>query len=369
MSTYRAIVKDSYQSPPVLRNLEPLVPGNGEVLVRVLAAPFVSYMKQVLDGSRKYPLIFPLTPGMNAIARVEAVGPDAVALRPGQLVFCDITVRGRDNPNVEILMGVHLGSHPASQILMEGPWRSSTYAELAKFPLENVFALNEEILCGQFKYSFADLSYLGSCLVPYGGLADIDVKAGDTVIVAPATGRFGGSAVTTALATGATVIAAGRNVKALELFEKAYGNTGRIRTTVLTGEFAKDLESFKRLAPTGADAYIDFSPREAAKSEHILAGIQALRRGGRLSLMGGILGNIEIPYIDVMHMDIRIHGKFMYERAHILQAIQMVEKGNLAMGKEKAGVESVIYGLDRFEESLETLATTGGWGTQIVIQP
>jgi hypothetical protein len=31
--------------------------------------------------------------------------------------------------------------------LMEGEWRNGSFAEYAKFPMENVFRLDEEILC------------------------------------------------------------------------------------------------------------------------------------------------------------------------------------------------------------------------------
>lgn len=41
--------------------------------------------------------------------------------------------------------------------LIEGEWRDGTYAEYAKFPTENVFPLNEEILLGKLGYSIEDL--------------------------------------------------------------------------------------------------------------------------------------------------------------------------------------------------------------------
>ena len=371
MSTYRAIVVSSHEDAPVLKTLPRPTPGNGEVLVRILATPFVPYMKEILNGTRKYPLNFPITPGSNAIARVEEVGPDAVSLAKGQLVFCDITIHGRDDPNVQMLLGVHGGGYPAAQKLMEGPWRNSSFAELAKFPSENVFALDEEVLCKQRGYSMADLCYLGNCLVPYGGLSDIEVKPGDVVIVAPATGKFGGAAVSAALGIGASVIAAGRNEKVLGAFERAYGSSGKIKTVVLTGDAAKDTENLKRLTRggKGADAYIDFSPPAAAESTHIGAAIGALRREGRVVLMGGIGGAISIPYWHVMHNNIRVYGRFMYERAQILQAIKMVERGNLPMGEEKSGVESIHFGLVKFEEAMEKAAELTSWGVQVILEP
>ncbi|PQE19768.1 isopropanol dehydrogenase protein [Rutstroemia sp. NJR-2017a WRK4] len=91
--------------------------------------------------------------------------------------------------------------------LMESEWRHGTFAEYAKFPLENVFALDERLLCGELGYTIGDLCNISSYLVPFGGLTDIGLLPGEAVIVFPATGRFGGSAVTVVLAMGASVVA------------------------------------------------------------------------------------------------------------------------------------------------------------------
>jgi NADPH:quinone reductase-like Zn-dependent oxidoreductase len=58
--------------------------------------------------------------------------------------------------------------------------------------------------------------------VPYGGLRDIDLKPGETIIIAPAAGSFGGAAVKLALAMGALVIAVGRNPEALKKLAASY---------------------------------------------------------------------------------------------------------------------------------------------------
>jgi hypothetical protein len=65
--------------------------------------------------------------------------------------------------------------------------------------------LNEDLLLGSpeksgLGYSFADLSYLARPLVAYGGLRGIDLKVGDTVIVAPATSGYSGAVVEAASA-------------------------------------------------------------------------------------------------------------------------------------------------------------------------
>jgi hypothetical protein len=41
---------------------------------------------------------------------------------------------------------------------MAGEWRDATYAEYCKLPLENCFALNEEILLQKYNYKLEDLA-------------------------------------------------------------------------------------------------------------------------------------------------------------------------------------------------------------------
>ncbi|MFG2141047.1 alpha/beta hydrolase-fold protein [Streptomyces sp. NPDC048650] len=71
--------------------------GGGEVVVQVLATCVAPYAAEVFSGERNYPLVPPVVPGIGGVARVVHVGPDATRLRPGDLVWCDSTVRSRDD--------------------------------------------------------------------------------------------------------------------------------------------------------------------------------------------------------------------------------------------------------------------------------
>lgn len=371
MATHRALVLSSFDQPLSLEIVPRPKAEAGQVVVRVLGVALVPYMQEVLNGTLQYPLSLPMTPGLTAIGRVEQVGPDAVSLCPGQLVFCDVTARGRDDPSVTMMIGFHGGGYPAAQKLMDGEWRNATFAEFAKLPLENVFALNEELLTKSKGYSIAELCWLSGLLVPYGGFREIGVIPGDVVIVAPATGTFGGAAVTVALAMGAKVIAAGRNKAALDALVTVFAATGRIKTVTLSGDAAKDTEELKSAAgnQNGADAYIDFSPAAAAGSSHIVAALSALRSFGKCALMGGILGNISIPYGLVMFKSLRLQGRFMYDRSHITQLIQMVEADNLKLGTAVGMKNHGPFGLDKIDEALRTAADLGSWGSLVILEP
>jgi D-arabinose 1-dehydrogenase-like Zn-dependent alcohol dehydrogenase len=157
MATHRALVLKSTSEPLSLDTIPIPTATSGAVVVRVLGSYILPYLSSVVNG----PL--PMIPGANCIARVHSIGPDSITLTPGQLVLCDITVRARDDPNLAILMGLE-GS--AAKKLMEGEWRDGSFAEYAKFPLENVFALDEDVLLNQLGYSIEDLCSLPgmSCL-------------------------------------------------------------------------------------------------------------------------------------------------------------------------------------------------------------
>ena len=68
---------------------------------------------------------------------------------------------------------------------MEGEWRNATWAEYAKFPLENLYVLNEDLLLRKQGYNIRDLCTLTVALVPFGGLDEIDLKAGETIVMFP----------------------------------------------------------------------------------------------------------------------------------------------------------------------------------------
>lgn len=254
--THQAVVALTFNTPLQVETRPTPKAVQGSVVVKVLATYVLPYLKSVFEGKLPYNITFPIVPCASCIARVHEVGPDATALSPGQLVLCDMTIRARDQPANVVLQGLHGGSTPS----LMAQWADGSFAEYAVFPLENVFTLNEGLLFGEMGYDVEDLCMIPICNVPFGGLATLDVKPGEMVIVCPATGKFGGAAVATALAMGARVIAAGRNAKTLEALAGPYQTTGRIKTAVLSGDAEKDTKVLTEMAGNvGADCYVDFS--------------------------------------------------------------------------------------------------------------
>ncbi|KAK3675027.1 hypothetical protein LTR78_004960 [Recurvomyces mirabilis] len=341
----QALILNSTSEPPIVQTVPVPQVTPGTAIVRVLVANIISYTRHIYNGDRKYPFPTPLIPGSSAIGRIVSLPSDATRLQLNDLVFIDCIVRSRDEPTDIFLAAIVEGGTPGSAKLMRDVYRDWTYAEYCRAPIENLIPLNERTLLGSPKegglgYTTHDLAYLAAILVPYGGLRGIRLEAGETVVVAPATGPFGGAAVLCALAMGARVLALGRNTASLAKLKERAPYTERLYTVPLTNDPATDLAALQQYGEI--DIFFDIGPPEAAKSTHIKTCILSLRHGGRVSLMGGYHEDIPVPHRVIMHRNLTLKGKWMCERDDIFAMLKLVETGMLPLGK-KGGVEVTAH--------------------------
>ncbi|KZP31541.1 GroES-like protein [Athelia psychrophila] len=367
-ATHQALVLTSTSAPLAVQTRPTPQARPGSAVVRVLAANIVSYACSVYNGDRAYLFPMPFVPGASAIGRVAALGTDATSLTVGQLVHIDGTVRARDDPDNNVfLLGIHSGNTPGSTKLMDGEWRDGTYAEYARVPLENCAPLDEPRLLNELGYQLAELTYISALLVPYGGIHAIALQPGETILIAPATGNFGGAAVRVALAFGARVIAAGRNTTALARL--ACLSTDRLVTVQITNDPAADIAAFSGTRFGAPDAFFDIAPPEAAASTHVRSGVLALRIGGRAVLMGGVPGDVALPYGAIMHRNLVVRGQFMYGRQEVRALIKMVEGGVLRIGEESGVRVAGTFGLGDWQEAFDVAEKGMGEGTYAVFGP
>lgn len=368
--THRALVLPSLSSPASVQVIPKPTSTPGSALVRVIIANVLPYARIAYNGTRGTPMPTPLVIGSSAIGRIESVGPDATSLSAGQLVWIDSFIRARDDPATSFLFGFREGPTEGSKKLMADAWRDSTYAEFARVPLENCHQFDERRLLGKpedggLGYRIEDLSYLSAHAIPYGGLRDLDIQVGDTIIVAPATGTFGGAAVQVAVAMGAKVIAAGRN---LETLTKIAATSDRIQIAHLRGnDVQADFQTLQRFGQV--DAYLDISPPAAAKSTHIESCLLAVKPYGKVSLMGGITEHIQIPYLLVMFRSLQLRGRFMYERSDVQALIKMYEQGLLKLGPVGGYKTSPRFALEDWEEAFGEAEKSASWNTQVLLSP
>ncbi|KAL8834273.1 MAG: hypothetical protein Q9170_003818 [Blastenia crenularia] len=368
--THRALVLTSLSSPPSVKIIPKPTSTPGSALIRILVANVLPYAKIVYNGTRGAPMPTPLVIGSSAIGRIESVGPDATSLSEGQLVLIDSFIRARDDPNTSMLFGYREGPTEGGKKLMADAWRDSTYAEYANAPLENCHRLDEKLLLGKpedggLGYRVEDLTYSFLHAVPYGGLRDIGIQVGDTIVIAPATGSFGGAAVQVAVAMGARVIAAGRNLEALR---NIAATSDRIEIAQLTCEDVQaDLHTLQQFGQI--DAYLDLSPPAAAKSTHIESCLMAVKPYGKVSLMGGIRDHVRIPYFLVMFRSLQLRGRFMYERSDVQGLIKLYEQKLLKLGPGGGYKASPSFALENWEEAFEEAEKVSSWNTQVLLRP
>ncbi|KAI1456593.1 alcohol dehydrogenase GroES domain-containing protein [Annulohypoxylon moriforme] len=363
--SYLGLQFHSPSSSPTIAALETPIPTAGTVVIKPLYAIIVQYANQIFTNGNprgyKYPL--PFVPGGTCIARIAAVPTDATSFRPGQLVFVELTVRGRDDPGTKILRGFHEGTTEGTRRLM-AQWRNGCWATLSTAPMESVHALNEDVLVRQLGYKLEELGSLSQLIVPFGGLSDIGLRAGETVLIAPATGSFGSAAVHVALSMGARVIAMGRNEAALSELKKL---SKMVETVKISGVVQEDVDALAKFGPL--DVYFDISPPNAGQSSHIMAGIVSLKPGGRISLMGGVKGNVELPYSQITHKGITIKGTFMNTTQQAKDLIQLIERDVLKIGSRAGMTVAGKFGLEEWEKAFDVAAAEGGAGKSTYFVP
>jgi alcohol dehydrogenase len=320
----KAAVLKAFGSPLTVEAVPDPVLGTGEVLVEIAATKVLAYAGEVFSGARKYLLDLPAIPGAGGIGRVQSVGPDATHLAAGDWVFCDPTVRSRDDamaPDI-LLQGLTAGGEGGRRL--QKYFHDGSWAERLRLPTENAIAI------GALDASEAPRwCALGMLLVPYGGFLAIELKAGETVLVNGATGAFGSAGVAVALAMGAaSVIATGRNGQVLEDLARRFGP--RVRGVQMVGKEEDDRQRILKAAPGPIDVVLDLLPPAATPSQ-VRAAVLAVRPYGRVVLMGGVGmqggGDVGLPYSWLMRHGITVRGQWMYPPEAVTRMASMVRAG------------------------------------------
>jgi alcohol dehydrogenase len=274
-------------------------------------------------------LDLPAGPGASAIGRVRAFGPDATHLAVGDWVYCDPTVRSRDDALSPDITLQGLSARGEGGQRLQRYFRDGSWAEQIRIPTENAVRIGA--------ISEADAAAwcaMGALLVPYGGLLAAKLQAGETLLVSGATGNFGAAAVAVALAIGAgCIIATGRNETALEDLTRKFG--ARVRTVKMLGDEEGDGKRMLEAAPGPIDCVLDLLPPMASPIQ-VRAALMAVRPYGRVVLMGGVGmqggPGLELSYDWIMRNCITIHGQWMYPPEAVPRMVQLVRSGLLKLG-------------------------------------
>ena len=339
--------------------VETLPPAPDGVLVRIEAGMVLSYMGRVLSGAVPYSLPpMPFVPGTNAIGRVVATGDNVSHVQSGDRVFLSPHLRDDvpDREPPQILIGLTATVATEAALSLQTRWRDGVFTEIAHWPAACITPL-----AGLDDRPATELIGLAKLIVPFGGLQRTDLRGGQTIIVNGATGYFGSGAVMLAVAMGAgRVVAVGRKQAALEQLRETFGP--RVIPAVVSGDPATDLPIILRAAGAAADVALDLLG--AAKSTSTtLSTLRALRRGGRLVLMGSAEVPLELSFREMLANDWEVVGQFMYERTAPGQLAMLAAEGLLDLTK----IVVASFPLADFKRAVEAAALMQGLNLTAVI--
>ncbi|WP_433567016.1 alcohol dehydrogenase catalytic domain-containing protein [Nocardia sp. CA-151230] len=358
----RAATLTEFGSPLTVHDAPDPETGSGEVLVEVLATCVLPYAAEVFSGERHYPLEPPVVPGVGGIGRIVRVGPDATKLRVGDLVWCDSTVRARDDALTPDIAMQGWSSRGAGGAQLARYLHDGSFAELMRVPTENVYPLPASAAADPARWSA-----LAVYAVPYGGLLAGRLEAGETVLISGATGNFGSSAVAVALAMGAgQVVAPGRNRAVLDLLADRFGP--RVSPVELTGHEETDRAAMSSAADGPIDIVLDLLPPHAPSST-ARAAAMTVREYGRVVLMGGVgmLGgaDLALPYPWIMRNSVTIRGQWLGPRTANVGMIRLIASGALDLTPEHI----TRFDLDQVNDAVTHAAAHGGPFDRTILTP
>ncbi|GAA3562276.1 zinc-binding alcohol dehydrogenase family protein [Amycolatopsis ultiminotia] len=358
----KAAVLKAFGEPLSVEEVPDPVPGTGEVVVDVVAAPVVHYTGEVLSGARRYLLELPVVPGVGAVGRVRSVGPDATKLRTGDWVLVDPTVRSRDDARTPDITLQGWSARGAGGTRLQRHFRDGGFAEQTMVPTENAIPLGEIDPADAGRWTA-----LIVCLIPYGGLLDADLRPGETVLISGATGALGSAAVAVALAMGAArIVAPGRDRAMLAELARRFGD--RVRTVALSGTEDEDREAMQQAADGPVDVVLDLLP-PSAPATAVRAPAMTVREFGRVVLMGGVgmLGgaDLALPYPWLMRNSVTVRGRWMYPRTAVPALAALTRCGLLDLG----GFEISEFPLAEAGAAVDHAAKDGGRFRLAVLRP
>ncbi|MGA7809761.1 zinc-binding dehydrogenase [Bradyrhizobium sp.] len=341
-------------------DVETPTPAPDGVLVRIEAGMVLSYMGKVLSGAVPYSLPpMPFVPGTNAVGRVIAIGGNVGHVQNGDRVFLSPHLRA-DVPDPEpaqILIGLTATVTSDAALALQARWRDGVFAEIAHWPAACVTPLTR-----LDDRPATELIGLAKLIVPFGGLQRAGLRGGGIIIIINgATGYFGSGAVMLAVAMGAgRVVAVGRKREALQRLSNAFGP--RVMPAVVSGDPAQDLAAIRHAAAGGADVALDLLG-QARSTSTTLSCLRALKRGGRLVLMGSAEVPLELSFREMLANDWEVVGQFMYDRTAPPQLATLAAEGLLDLGK----IMVTTFPLADFKRAVEAAALMQGLDLTAVV--
>jgi alcohol dehydrogenase len=344
-------------------------PGERDVIVKVEAANIVPNLRNVINT---YPVNKPFLPlpklpaifGLDTAGVISEVGDKVRKLRPGDRVYINPGLDSHDswearngepmNDPAFTFQG-YFGFGPGSEAIHED-YPHGGLGQYVKAPVKNVIVIPENVPLDHA----SRFGYLGTA---YSGLRKGDVRGGTSVLIHGVTGTLGVSAVLLARAMGATkIFGVARNRQRLERVRQI--DPGRIEVLSYGDQEVTDWVR-SHTGGHGADVFLD-ATGPTATADVTMAGIWALRRGGRMVSVGAMPEILPIPMYRLMTLHISLFGSLWFTTAEGEDMARMAAAGTLDLSHFK----SRHFPLDQANEALTAAAEERDGGfTSVIVQP
>ncbi len=343
-------------------------PGPRDVLVEVRACNVIPNLRNVVTS---WPEWFPYLPlpalpaifGLDAAGVVSRVGSQVRNVKVGERVYVNpgrhsgdsYASRGGDPLNdPSFTFQGYFGFGPDSHQIYED-YPHGGFGEYLTTPVDALVTLPDSV-------SFEQACRFGYLGTSYAALRKADVKAGTSVLINGGTGTLGVGAVLNALAMGATrVLVMARDRALLERVRQLDPRRVQVHShgDGDVGEWVRH-----HTDGLGADAFVD-AVGPGAPHEITLAGIDALRRGGRMVDIGGMSETLPLNMFKLMCFQISVIGSNWFSVADGQDMARMAEAGTLDLSV----FENEVFPLSAVNEALDAVENRKGGFTNVVVNP
>ncbi len=301
--------------------------GPGEVLIEIAASYVAPFLNDLTPPDTAFATpARPFAPGLDAIGRIAALGPDTPGLTSGEMVFVDCLIdHGWDGHKGEAAFAGNFAVSTQADTVLE-KWQHGTFATHIHMPAANV-----TLVAAALEHSPAEslcrLGWLGTAL---GAFRNGRFQAGMKVAVIGASGQVGSSAILIGLALGAGQLTAiGRDPARLAPLEQLAPNI-RIETEV----------------PPGCDLVIVASDGDSAPM--IEQALATVRRNGAVVLVASPAHPPQVA--GVVLREVTIGGSFWFAPEARAEMVEMIASGQLDLSV----LTTHTFSLEEVNEALAT---------------
>ncbi len=306
-------------------------PGPGEVLVQVAACGICGSDVHGFDGSsgRRIP---PLVMGHEAAGMVAEIGPNVTRFAVGDRVTFDSTVYCGECPFCAAGQ-VNLCDH-RQVIGVSTPdfRRAGAFAEFVTVPERIVYNLPASM-------PFAEAAMLEAVAVALHAVAVSEVKPGQTAVVIGA-GMIGLLTLQAAKAAGCSrIIVADVDRTRLKLASEM----GADELILASGA-----EFVQAVLDSTSGHGVDLVLEAVGRDETVSAAIDAVRKGGTVTLIGNITPTVTLPLQKVVSRQVRLQGSCA-SCGEYPQAIDLITSGKIRVAPLITAVAPLSDGASWFD--------------------